>query len=204
MFFTKKTKTYILDEKTLGDGRIVPLIEKGLFSGNFILVPQAVYEVTPPNMPNDEIYAKRIIENIERIKKVVRVNIVKKQLNKTEFLNLAKKKNAVIVTPNEETKTSLLVDVSDTIAKTLKIIVLSELYEILKPDYLPGSEFKVTVTKKGKEFDEGIGYLEGGIKVVVAGGAKVMGQEIEVIVQGSIETNVGKLIFAKPKYVEVR
>jgi uncharacterized protein YacL len=204
MFFRKKVKTYVLDEKILGDGRIVSLIEKQLFHGKFILIKQPVYEVTPPNMSKDETYAKRITENIERIKKVVRTTIIKKQLNKTEFMKLAKKCNATIITSTDETKAILLNETPEATIRAIKIIALSELYDILKPDYLPGSEFKVTVTKKGKEYDEGIGYLDGGVKVVITGGAKAMGRELEVVVQGSIETNVGKLIFAKPKYVEVK
>ena len=204
MFFKRKVKTYLIDEQTLGDGRVVPLIEKQLFQGKFILAPQPVYEVTPQNMPNDEIYTKRINENIERIKKIAQTIVVKKQMNKVDFLKLAKKYNTTIITPSNETKSILTSGVSETTLKAMKFIVLGELYDILKPDYLPGSEFKVTVTKKGKEFDEGIGYLDGGIKVVITGGAKAMGRELEVVVLGSIGTNVGKLIFTKPKYVEVK
>lgn len=204
MFFKRKVKTYILDEQTLSDGRVIPLIEKQLFRGKFVLVPQPVYEVVPPNMSNDETYTKRINENIERIKKIAQITIVNKQMNKAEFVKLAKKYNATIITPNNETKSALMVDTPEATMKTIKIIALSELYDVLKPDYLPGSEFKVTVTKKGKEYDEGIGYLDGGIKVVVTGGAKAIGRELEVVVLGSIETNVGKLIFTKPKYVEVK
>ena len=204
MFFRKKVKTYVLDEKILGDGRIVPLIEKQLFHGKFILIQQPVYEVTPPNMSKDETYTKRINENIERIKKVTQATIIKKQLNKTEFMKLAKKCNATIITSTDETKAILLNATPEATIRAIKIIALSELYDILKPDYLPGSEFKVTVTKKGKEYDEGIGYLDGGVKVVITGGAKAIGRELEVVVQGSIETNVGKLIFAKPKYIEVK
>ncbi len=204
MFFKRKLKTYLIDEQTLGDGRVVPLIEKQLFQGKFILVPQPVYENTPPNMSNDEIYTKRINENIERIKKIAQTTLVKKQMNKVDFLKLAKKYNTTIITPSHETKSIITSGVSETTLKAIKFIVLGELYDILKPDYLPGSEFKVTVTKKGKEYDEGIGYLDGGIKVVVSGGAKALGRELEVVVQGSIETNVGKLIFTKPKYVEVK
>jgi len=204
MFFKRKVKTYLIDEQTLGDGRVVPLIEKQLFQGKFILAPQPVYEVTPQNMSNDEIYTKRINENIERIKKIAQTIVVKKQMNKVDFLKLAKKYNTTIITPSNETKSILTSGVSETTLKAIKFIVLGELYDILKPDYLPGSEFKVTVTKKGKEFDEGIGYLDGGIKVVITGGARAMGRELEVVVLGSIETNVGKLIFTKPKYVEVK
>lgn len=206
MLFRKKVKTYLLNEQILGDGRVIPLIEKGLFVGKYIMVPRPIYEVNPPNMPNDETYANRINENIERVKKVAKKNaaVVKKQLSKTDFLNLAKKYSATIVVSNEEKKNELLMRVSQTSMKSIQILALSELYDILKPDYLPGSELKVTVTKKGKEYDEGIGYLDGGIKVVVAGGARALGKELEVVVQGSIETNVGKLVFVKPKYVEVR
>jgi len=204
MFFKRKVKTYLIDEQTLGDGRVVPLIEKQLFQGKFILAPQPVYEVIPQNMPNDEIYTKRINENIERIKKIAQTIVVKKQMNKVDFLKLAKKYNTTIITPSNETKSILTSGVSETTLKAMKFVILGELYDILKPDYLPGSEFKVTVTKKGKEFDEGIGYLDGGIKVVITGGAKAMGRELEVVVLGSIGTNVGKLIFTKPKYVEVK
>ncbi len=206
MLFRKKVKTYLLNEQILADGRIVPLIEKGLFFGRYFMVSKPTYEVNPPNMSSDETYLNRINENIERVKKVAKKNalVIKKQISKAEFLSLARKNNATIVVQNDEKKNELLAHISQTSAKTIFVLALSELYDILKPDYLPGSEFKVSVTKKGKEYDEGIGYLEGGIKVVIAGGAKALGRELEVVVQGSIETNVGKLIFAKPKYVEVK
>jgi hypothetical protein len=84
MFFKRKVKTYLIDEQTLGDGRVVPLIEKQLFQGKFILVPQSVYENTPPNVSNDETYTKRINENIERIKKIAQTIVMKKQMNKRE------------------------------------------------------------------------------------------------------------------------
>ena len=206
MLFRKKIKTYLLSEQILGEGRIIPLIEKGLFVGRYIMVPKSTYDVNPPNIPNDETYTNRINENIERVRKVAKKNasIVKKQLSKADFLSLAKKHNATIITSNDEKKNELLSHVSQSSAKAISVLALSELYDILKPDYLPGSEFKVSVTKKGKEYDEGIGYLEGGIKVVITGGARALGKELEVVVQGSIETNVGKLIFAKPKYVEIK
>lgn len=205
MFF-KKVKTYILDGQILSDGRIVPLVEKELFQGKFILVLQPIYEVVPGNLIYEESYTKRLNENIDRIKKFAhsKVQIYKKQLHKNEFLKLARKNNATIILSNNEIKAQLLGVPGQTATKGVKTIVLNDIYDILKPDYLPGSELKVVVTKKGKEQDEGIGYLDGGIKVVVQGGARSLGKELEVVVQGSIETNVGKMIFAKPKYVEVK
>jgi len=202
MLFGRKVKTYLIDAQTISDGRIVPLIEKGLFQGRFLLVPRPIYEVIPSNN-NEEAYTTRIKENIERIGKFTqgKIKINKKPLRRNDFLKLAKKYNATIIVSDNETKALLGTELTQ---KGIKFIVLNEIYDILKPDYLPGTEFKLVVTKKGKEQDEGIGYLDGGIKVVVTGGAKALGKELEVVVQGSIETNVGKLIFAKPKYVEVK
>lgn len=201
MLFSRKRKNYLIDAQTIFDGRIVPLIEKELFEGNFILVSEPIYEIGSAN--NEETYQTRIKENIEQIKKITqnKVKINKKQLNRNDFLKLARKNNATVIVSDKENKVLLGLDQP---LKGIKVIVLNDIYDILKPDYLPGTEFKLVVTKKGKEQDEGIGYLDGGIKVVVSGGAKALGKELEVVVQGSIETNVGKLIFAKPKYVEVK
>lgn len=206
MFFRKKVKTYILDGTILADGRIVPLIEKELFTGKFILVSQPIYQLKSKASNNEPSYVTRINENIERIKQATKgkATVQRRQLHKDEFLKLAKKHNATIILLDEKDKAVLMTEASPTTVKAIKIITLNEIYEILKPDYLPGTEIKVVVSKKGKEVDEGIGYLDGGIKVVIAGGAKAMGKELEVVVQGSIETSVGKLIFAKPKYVEVK
>lgn len=206
MLFSKKTENYILDGQTISDGRVVALIEKGLFQGKFILVPQPIYEVIPSTNNNEESFVTRTNENIERIKKLTqgKAKVINKQLKKEEFLKLSLQNNGTIILSNNDTKAVLLTEISQKTLKRLKFIVLNDIYEILKPDYLPGSEFKVVVTKKGKEADEGIGYLDGGIKVVITGGAKSLGKELEVVVLGSIETNVGKLIFTKPKYVEVK
>lgn len=206
MFFRKKIKTYILDGTVLADGRVVPLIEKELFSGKLILVSQPIYQTTPKASNHEPNYLTRINENIERIKQTTKgkVTVQRRQLHKDEFLKLAKKHNATIILLDEKDKAVLMTEISSQTSRAIKIITLSEIYEILKPDYLPGTEIKVVVSKKGKEVDEGIGYLDGGIKVVISGGAKAMGKELEVVVQGSIETNVGKLIFAKPKYIEVK
>ncbi|MEO0075058.1 MAG: hypothetical protein ABIK31_02985, partial [candidate division WOR-3 bacterium] len=168
MLFRKKEKTYILDEQSLSNSRCTPLIEKGIFQGQFLLMRQPIYEVIPANVSRDELIEKRIKENIERIKKASsnKVKIYEEQLNKNDFLKLAQKHKATIIVSTNDTY-NLLASSLNEHHKDVKIINLNELYEILKPDYLPGSEFKVIVSKKGKEEDEGIGYLEGGIKVVI-------------------------------------
>ncbi|MEO0091903.1 MAG: TRAM domain-containing protein [candidate division WOR-3 bacterium] len=203
--FLKKEKTYLFDNHSLADGRIVGIIKSGLITGKFILMTEPL-ALGAKQINLDETYVARINENVNRIQNVQKKNtiVINKQINLQEFIQIIKKHQPVVITTTIELKNNLITAISNLKPTEMKIIALNELYEILKPDYLPGTELKVMVTKKGKELDEGIGYLESGTKVVIAGGAKSIGKEIEVVVQGSLETTVGKLIFARPKYIEVK
>ena len=86
----------------------------------------------------------------------------------------------------------------------MPVTLLDKLYELLKPVYLPGTELLIKIVKRGKEAGEGIGYLEGGIKVVVENGAGLVGKNADVVIQGALDTAVGRVVFAKPRYTEVR
>lgn len=185
----RKERTFIIDPFSILDGRVCDLLGLGLISGKFLVV-EPLWE------GKEDWVIKRVKENLERLKRNLskNVNIVKGIKTDEEILKLARKKKARILTANEELKKD----------KNLPVVTLQEIFEVLKPAYLPGSVFSVKVVKKGKDADEGIGYLEGGVKVIVDGGAKFIGREIEVSVLGSLNTSIGKVVFSKPKYTEVR
>ena len=83
-------------------------------------------------------------------------------------------------------------------------VTTGQVYDLFKPVYLPGTELKVKVQKKGKEKSEGIGYLEGGVKVVIEDAARSVGTELDVVVKGALETGVGRVVFARPRFTDVR
>jgi len=55
-----------------------------------------------------------------------------------------------------------------------------------------------TPPPEGKEPHQGVGYLEDGSMVVVDEGIRYKGQEIEVVITQAIQTQVGRLFFARP------
>ncbi len=188
MFF-KKERIFIIDPPTILDGRICDFLELGLVSGRFLVI-EPIYE------GKEDWIVKKMKENLERMKRKLgkSMSLVKGIKTDEEIRKLTKMKKACLLTTNEEMKQE----------KNLSVITLQEIFEILKPAYLPGSIIQVKVVKKGKDADEGIGYLEGGVKVIVDGGAKFIGQEIEVSVLGSLNTSIGKVVFGKPRFTEVR
>ena len=51
--------------------------------------------------------------------------------------------------------------------------------------------------KPGEGPEQGIGYLDDGTMVVVEGGRNRIGQDLEVRVTSTLQTNAGKMIFTK-------
>jgi hypothetical protein len=58
---------------------------------------------------------------------------------------------------------------------------------------------KVSVVQAGKEKDQGVGYLPDGTMIVVDGGDKLIGKNVDCEVTRIFQTVAGKMIFATPK-----
>jgi uncharacterized protein YacL len=63
--------------------------------------------------------------------------------------------------------------------------------------FLPDERFRIKVIKPGEGSDQGVGYLDDGTMVVVEGGRNRIGQELNVRVTSTLQTNAGKMIFTK-------
>ena len=74
---------------------------------------------------------------------------------------------------------------------------VNELANALKPVVLPGEEMTVRITRRGKEPDQGVGYLEDGTMVVVEQARDFIGREIAIIVTSVLQTSAGRMIFGK-------
>ena len=67
----------------------------------------------------------------------------------------------------------------------------------MRSHYFPGERLKVTILKEGKEPGQGVGYLEDGTMVVVDEAIEHRGKEVQVVVTQAIQTQVGRLLFAR-------
>jgi hypothetical protein len=67
----------------------------------------------------------------------------------------------------------------------------------LKPVVLPGEIMKVFILKEGKEYNQGVAYLDDGTMVVVDNARKMIGRTIDVVVTSVLQTTAGKMIFGR-------
>jgi uncharacterized protein YacL len=77
------------------------------------------------------------------------------------------------------------------------VLNINELANALKPIVLPGEIMKVFILKEGKEYNQGVAYLDDGTMVVVDNARKMIGKTIDVSVTSVLQTTAGKMIFGK-------
>jgi len=79
----------------------------------------------------------------------------------------------------------------------VEVLNVNELANALKPAVLPGEPLSVKVIREGREYDQGVGYLQDGTMIVVEGGRSAVGSEVTVEVTSVLQSPSGKMIFTR-------
>lgn len=195
-------KDKILDTSVIIDGRILDILKTGFIEGK-IIIPQFVLdELRHIADSSDTLKRNRgrrgldILNEIQKQLQVV-VEITDKDYVDilevdSKLLKLAEEINAAVVT--NDFNLNKVADFQGVI-----VLNINELSNAVKPAVLPGEEMEVSIIKDGKEQDQGIGYLNDGTMIVVEGGKKVIGRNMNVLVTSVLQTAAGRMIFAKVK-----
>jgi uncharacterized protein YacL len=192
----------ILDTSAIIDGRIADLcktrfLEGGLVIPNFILVElQKIADSADPLRRNR---GRRGLDLLNKIQKEnqIPVKVFERDYEDvtevdTKLLRLAMELGAKVITNDFNlNKVAELYGV--------QVLNINELANAIKPVVLPGEEMMVYVLRDGKEYGQGIGYLEDGTMIVIEGGKNYIGMNIEILVTSVLQTSAGRMIFAKPR-----
>ena len=79
----------------------------------------------------------------------------------------------------------------------VEVLNLNDLANALKPEVLPGEGMAVRLVKAGEGSGQGVGYLDDGTMVVVEGGGRHVGREVEFTITNTRQTSAGKMIFGR-------
>jgi len=194
-------KSYkILDTSVIIDGRIADIAETGFLDG-VIVTPQFVLrELQLVADSADSLKrnrGRRGLDILQRLQKMASVQI---QIVEDDFpavrevdlklIELAKLYEGKIITNDFNlNKVAQLQGVA--------VLNINELANSLKPIVLPGETMKVFILKEGKEYNQGVAYLDDGTMVVVDNARKMIGKTIDISVTSVLQTTAGKMIFGK-------
>jgi len=193
-------KSYkILDTSVIIDGRIADIAETGFLDG-IIVTPQFVLrELQLVADSADSLKRNRGRRGLDvlRLQKMATLQI---QIVEDDFpavrevdlklIELAKVYEGKIITNDFNlNKVAQL--------QGVEVLNINELANSLKPIVLPGEIMKVFILKEGKEYNQGVAYLDDGTMVVVDNARKMIGKTIDVSVTSVLQTTAGKMIFGK-------
>jgi uncharacterized protein YacL len=79
----------------------------------------------------------------------------------------------------------------------IEIMNVNLLANALKPVVLPGEAMRVFILREGKEYNQGVAYLDDGTMVVVDGARKMINKTVDISVTSVHQTTAGKMIFGR-------
>ena len=199
---TRSNDLKILDTNVIIDGRIFDICETGFIEGTLI-VPRFVLKELQYIADSSDVLrrnrGRRGLDILHGMQKSPNIDV---RMSEEDFpdvrevdaklIELAKSMGAKVVTNDFNL---------NQVAELQAVIVLNinELANAVKPVILPGEVMNVRVVKEGKEYGQGVAYLDDGTMVVVDNGRSIMGQSVDVIVTSILQTAAGRMIFTKKK-----
>lgn len=196
----QKQSFKILDTSVIIDGRIADIAETGFLDGTLV-VPQFVLRElqlvadSADSMKRNR--GRRGLDVLQRIQKMANLNV---QLLEDDFPNvrevdlklieLGKIYDCKIITNDFNlNKVAQLHGV--------EVLNINELANALKPIVLPGEIMRVFILKEGKEYNQGVAYLDDGTMVVVDNAKRLISKTIDISVTSVLQTQAGKMIFGR-------
>jgi uncharacterized protein YacL len=190
----------LLDTSVIIDGRICDIVRTGFLEG-VLIVPKFVLQElqliadSSDNMKRSK--GRRGLDVLNELRKVsgATVEILDKDYKGTnkvdeKLVGLAKEIGAKIIT--NDYNLNKIAEIQG-----IKVLNINDLSNAIKPTFLPGEKINVKIMKEGKEKEQGIAYLNDGTMIVVDGARKMMNKRIEITITNVLQTDAGKMIFAR-------
>lgn len=196
-------KSYkILDTSVIIDGRIADICETGFVEGT-LLVPQFVLrelqQVADSSDPLKRNRGRRGLDILQKMQKNADAHVEISDVDFPEIREVDAKLVALAKTCNAKIVTNDFNLNKVAGLHGIGVLNINELTGALKPVVLPGEEMQVYVLKEGKEYNQGIAYLDDGTMVVVDSGRRYIGQTVDVRVTTVLPTIAGRMIFSRLK-----
>ncbi len=190
----------ILDTSVIIDGRIADVAETGFLGGTLIIphfILAELQQVADSADSSKRQRGRRGLDMLQRLRNNSNLDI---QIVETDFpavkevdlklIELGKQLDAVIVTNDFNlNKVSQL--------RGVMVLNINELANALKPVVLPGEAMRVFVLKEGKEYNQGVAYLDDGTMVVIDNARRLIGKTTDIAVTSVLQTTAGKMIFGR-------
>jgi uncharacterized protein YacL len=190
----------ILDTSVIIDGRIADVCETGFMDGTLVIPQFVLKELQLVADSADSMKRNRGRRGLDILQKIQKMSGLEVSISDLDYpevrevdlklIELARALHGKIVTNDFNlNKVAQL--------RGVDVLNVNELANSLKPVVLPGELMRVFILKEGKEYNQGVAYLDDGTMVVVDNARKMISKTIEIVVTSVLQTTAGKMIFGR-------
>lgn len=195
-----KADLLIMDTSAIIDGRIIDVV-KTHFIESTLVAPRFVLEELQKISDSTDVVkrqrGKRGLEILNELKNIEGVSFKVHQEDvegiksvDAKLIKLAKMLDSKILTTDYNL--NRLAELEG-----IKVLNVNDLANALKAIFLPGERIQIKLTKEGKEYNQGVGYLEDGTMVVVENAKWLINKNVTVEVVSVLQSPSGRIIFTK-------
>jgi uncharacterized protein YacL len=190
----------LLDTSVIIDGRVADICETGFIEGTLI-IPQFVLrelqQIADSSDPIKRNRGRRGLDILQRIQRSVDVEVM---IVDQDFPKI-KDVDSKLVAMGKQLRAKILTNdfnlnkVAE--LQGVQVLNVNQLANAVKPVVLPGELMTVHILKEGKEYGQGVAYLDDGTMVVVDSARKFVGKNVDVAVTSVLQTTAGRMIFTR-------
>ena len=192
----------LVDTSAIIDGRIADITHAGFIPGSLVIPTFVLDELQHIADSSDPLRRQRGRRGLEMLNRLQRESGTPVEISDADFEDM-QEVDAKLVKLAQSLDCSVITnDFSlNRVAELqgVRVLNINQLAAAVKPLVMPGEEMEIRIIQEGKEFSQGVGFLDDGTMVVVEDGRRHLNSRVNVVVTRVLQTAVGRMIFAHLK-----
>jgi uncharacterized protein YacL len=196
-----ESRNILLDTSVIIDGRIADIARTGFLPGTLLIPRFVLAELQYIADSPDSLRRQRGRRGMEVLSSLQREPAIPVKMSDIDVADVREVDDKLVILARQMRCPVLTNDFNlNRIAELQGVTVLNvnELANAVKSVLLPGEVLPIRIIQEGKEYGQGVGYMDDGTMVVVENGREFMDREIEAMVTKVLQTAAGRMIFARP------
>jgi len=189
----------LVDTSVLIDGRIVEIAESGFLGGTLVVPRFVLSELHRVADSPDSLRRNRGRRGLAKLNELQHNDDIPVRITDDDFEAVSEVDDKLVMLAIQMQSPIITNDynlnrVAE--AQNVQVLNINLLANAVRSIYIPGESFPIHIIQEGKDTDQGVGYLEDGTMVVVAGGKSYMDRTVTVKVTRLMNKQTGRMIFA--------
>jgi len=198
--WTNLNRTILLDTSVIIDGRVADIARTGFLPGTLLIPRFVLNELQYIADSPDGLRRQRGRRGMEVLAELQKIPTILVRISDINAEGVREVDDKLVVLAKQLKCPILTNDYNlNRIAELQGVTILNinELANAVKSVVLPSERMTLNIFQEGKEYGQGVGYMDDGTMVVVENGHDFIGEYKEVVVTKVLQTAAGRMIFAR-------